>query len=173
MTPGTQPQMARAMLLSVLHRPTPISPLETQILVQVQSCGGRGKAPVPFVGLREPRGPGDVSPPHRPMLGQHRGCWIYPCGFQRACQASEGPAHVGGWEKPRRACPLAPWYFTEGRSIATSSSEPGWDVCALEVTGEAMSPTARESLILEDLCHQGLQNSKSGERGPSHPFLSL
>lgn len=57
--------------------------------------------------------------------------------------------------------------------MAPRASGLMWDFCAREMTGEAMSPTARESLILGDLWHQGLQNSESREWDPSHPFLSF
>lgn len=53
-----------------------------------------------------------------------------------------------GWEKSPRTCPLALWHFAEGTSIAPCSSELVHHICALEVTGEATPPTARESLTL-------------------------
>lgn len=142
----------------------------TESLVEVQSHEGRGQAPVPFMGLQDPRGrekflllTGCTGFIHVTFRGQGRP----GCARPRRAQLT------GGWEKPRTACPLVPRYFTEGRSMAPSTSELVWDVCAREMTGEAMSPTARESLTLGDLWHQGLQNSESREWGPSHPFLSF
>lgn len=68
----------------------------------------------------------------------------------RVCARPPRALLLEGWEKSPRTCPLALWHFAEGTSIAPCSSELVHHICALEVTGEATPPTARESLILAE-----------------------